>query len=299
MRGWRGAWMWVCAVVAVAAVAGCRREPNYSQATPDDVIQSAKLMVKNGRADRLTDLIYAENPDMRGLYQRLGRLLRSVQTLGLTLNEKFPKEVAELRAKAEQAAKDGRAGNLFGRLTGEARRSARRAASGEQGNPGEAADSAFKQILTDPYGWLNEQSSQLATTPINDDMAAVTWAGKPVLPPLGLVLKKDGGKWFLVLPTNVPGVSGFMPKTKDEYAIWASLIKTFENAVVELDQEVRRGDIRSLDEVSRKAGEKAFVPAAIAFIAYNRAIEVRKEEARKAKARTPATPAEAGPPGGA
>ncbi|MCC6675529.1 MAG: hypothetical protein IT436_00160 [Phycisphaerales bacterium] len=300
MRGWRGVG-WVAAALAVVLAAGCRREPSYSQASADEVIQSAKLMVKNGRADRLTDLIYAENADMRGLYKKLGGMLRSAQTLTLTLNEKFPKEVAALRAKAEQAAKDGKGSGLFGRLTGEARRGARRAATGERPNQGDAMDSAFKQILTDPYGWLDENSSKLATTPINDDMAAVTWDGKPVFPPLGLVIKKDGEKWFLVLPTNLPGVSGFMPKTKDEFAIWRSLIRTFDNAVVELNEDVKTGKARSLDDVARKAGEKAFVPAGIAFIAYGRAVEVRKEEARKqkAKAAAPAAPdAGAAPAGG-
>lgn len=293
MRGWRGAWV-LGAVVALAFSAGCRREPSYSQASPDAVIQSAKLMVKHGRADRLTDLLYAENADMRGVYQRLGVMLRSVQKLALTLNEKFPKEVEELRIKAEKAAKEGRAGSLFGRLTGEARRSARRSVTGERLNPGEAMDTAFKQVLTDPYGWLDEQSSQLTTTPISDELAALMWNGKPVLPPIGLVLKKDGEKWYLVLPTNLPGVSGFMPRTKDEYAIWGSLIRTLDNAVVELEKDVRSGKARSLDEVSTKAGEKAFVPAALALLAYNRAVEVRKEEARRQKAET----AERAPGGG-
>lgn len=283
---------------AVMMVAGCRREPAYSQATPDDVVQSAKLMVKNGRADRLSDLIYAENADMRALYQKLGRLMRSAQRLAVTLNEKFPKEVAELRAKAEKAAKEGKGSGLLGRLTGEARRSARRAATGERPNQGDAMDSAFKQILTDPYAWLDEHSSKLSTLPVNDDMASVLWDNKPVLPPLGLVMKKDAGKWYLVLPTNLPGVSSIMPKTKDEFAIWGSLIRTFDNAFIELDRDVRSGKTRSVDDVARAAGEKAFVPAAIGFIAYGRAVEIRKEEARKQRAKAAEAPAPAPDPGG-
>lgn len=299
--GWRGVGLALAAAVVFAA--GCRREPNYSQASADAVIQSAQLMVKNGRADRLTDLVYAENEDMRGLYRRLGGMLKSAQSLALTLNEKFPKQVAELRAKAEQAAKDGKAAPLFGRLTGEARRTARRAATGDRPNSGDMMDSAFKQVLIDPYAWLDENSTKLGTTPINDEMAAVTWGGKPVFPPVGLVIKKDGEKWYLVLPTNLPGVSGFMPKTKDEYSIWASLIRTFDNVVKELEQDVKSGKSRSLDDVARKAGEKAVVPAGIAFLAYGRAVEVRKEEAKKAKAaaggQAPAVPAGSPAGGGA
>lgn len=274
----------VWAVLAMAALLpACRREPSYSQATPDDVIQSAKLMAKNGRADRLTDLIYADNEDMRGLYKRLGVLLGSVQKLAVTLNEKFPKEVAELRAKAEQAAKEGKASSLMSRLGGEARRSAQRAARGEQ-NSGDAMNATLKQLLTDPYGWLNENSSKLTSSPVNDELVAVLWDGKPIMPPLGLVMKKSGEKWYIVLPTNLPVVSGFMPKTKDEFSIWGSLIRTFDNAVVELNKDVKTGKIRSVEGVAREAGEKAFVPVAFGLIAYNQAMEARKKETRRLEA---------------
>lgn len=267
----------------VLAVAGCRREPTYSQATPDDVVQSAKLMVKAGRADRLTGLLYAENEDLRVLYTKLGRLLRSVQELALVMNEKFPKEIQELRAKAEQAANEGKATSLLGGLTGEARRSARRAARGEERNPGDALNATLKQLLADPYGWLDEHSSKLSTAYISDEASAVLWDRKPVFPPLGLVMKKDGDRWFVVPPTNMPVLSSVMPKTKDEFTIWGSLVRTVDNAVQEVTRDVKAGKLRSLDEVARAAGEKAFVPVGIGVIAYGRAVEIRKQEARQAQ----------------
>lgn len=290
MRGReRGMWMRAMAMAAVAAVVltGCRRAPNYSQATPDDVLQSAAQMVKNGQAARLTDLIYADNPDMRGLYQRLGILFGSVQKLALTLNEKFPKEVQALKDKAVQAAKDGKATSLLAQLSGQARRSARQAREGERTNPGDAMDMAFKQLLADPYGWLNENAGKLSTTPINDEVAAVLWDGKPIMPPVGLVMKKDGPKWYVVLPTNLPGISTVIPKSKDEFAIWGSLIKTVDNAVIDLTKDVKTGKIRSLDEVSRKAGEKAFVPIGIGILAYSRAMDARKHETKKPEIKKP------------
>lgn len=288
--GWRidRLLVWAVLVVGALLLPACRREPSYSQATPDDVLQSAQRMAKNGRADRLTDLIYADNDDMRGLYKRLGVLLGSVQKLAVTLNEKFPKEVAELRAKAEQAAKEGKASSLMSRLGGEARRSAQRAAQraarGGQQNSGDAMNTTLKQLLTDPYGWLDENSSKLTSSPVNDELVAVLWDGKPIMPPLGLVMKKSGDKWYIVLPTNLPVVSGFMPKTKDEFSIWGSLIRTFDNAVVELNKDVKTGKIRSVEGVAREAGEKAFVPVAFGLIAYNQAMEARKKETRRAEA---------------
>ena len=253
----------------------CDRAPSYSQATPTDVIRSAAQMVKDNRADLLPNLLYAENDEMRRLYRALGTFLKHTQELAQSLQTKFPEEVNKLKKQGEEAAKKGQATTLFGQL-------------------GQAFNAALKRIFVDPYGSLDDGVERLSTTPINDDVAAIMVDGKPMLAPLGLTMRRvktdDREIWAVVPPLNIPGVANFVPKTKEEFQIWGSLIKTFDNVVVDLTKDVNSGAMKSLDDVSKKAGEKAFIPAAMTVFAYTQAMEARKKAAQKAAQSTPQAP---------
>lgn len=275
----RGLFRWVAGALLVAALgaspAGC--DNGYSQKTPDDVIKTARLMVERGDADRLTDLIYAENKQFRALLDQLGAVFGDMETLAQAVAKKYPDEVAKLKKDAEDAAARGEASSLFARLAGAGTRRVR----GQGG--GEAQDQfnkLVKALFADPYAFLRDNSGKLTTTSIDDDRAAVLWEGKPVFPPLGLLLQRQHGKWYMVLPTNLPGVSSVMPHNDDEYEIFGAIIESIDNMVVDLTDDVREGKARDLEEVSRKAGEKAFIPVALAAFAYSQAVEARKKEQR-------------------
>lgn len=275
-------------LLALFLAAGCGDRGGYSQATPDDVLVTARLMVERGQAERLTDLVYAESDQMRDLYRRVGTLLGSLQELGSSIQDAFPEEVAEIKRQAEEAAKKGQASSFISQIMGGGGggRGGRRR-NRDPGADGRAAFNNFaKAFMADPYGWLSragkEGRQRLTTVGIADDTAALLWDGQPVFPPIGMAMKLEGEKWCVVLPTHLPGVSGFMPRTQDEYAIWGSLIVTFDQVLRELAADVKSGRAGSLKQVAELAGEKAFIPAAMVFFAYSQALEARQKQAPRA-----------------
>lgn len=268
MRG-----LWAALACLGLVVAGCGREAEYSQETPDDVVRSAVAMVRDGRASRLDDLFYAEDERMRATLTQLGELLGRLQELAAAVKERFPEQIADLRARAAEAATDGEAGQLILSLGGRSR------ARGERGGD-EAMNDVLTAFLADPYGWLEQGGERLGTMLITDDMASVTLDGKPVFPPIGIMLRREGDKWYVVLPTNLPGLSQYMPRSDVEWSIIGSFFKTMSKSVEELTGDVRAGRIAGIKDLGDKLGEKAMVPAMITFMSYSREMDVRRRRER-------------------
>ncbi len=275
--------VFVLGMVAALVVASCSRTDGYGQESPDAVLRTARLMVEQGRADRLTTLIHAENEDWARLMRRLGVMLGNLQKLGLALQEAFPKEIAELKAQAEEAAKKGQATGLLQQFTGQRSpfRGRRGTSREEQKRRQDAINAAIRRLFADPYAFLEDNAGRLTTTMVSDDVAAVLWDGRPVLPPVGLSMKREVVKgrerWYFVLPTNLPYASMFMPRNEDEFKMFGSLIATMDNVVLDLTKDVKERRVASLNEVASKAGEKVLIPAAMVFYAYGKAIEARNK----------------------
>ena len=274
---------WTAAAATALLLVGCDKGPDRS--TPEGTIAAARWAVERGEARRIGDYIFADNEETRRLFRRLGVFLGTVQQLGQTIQEKFPAEVAGLKAAAEQAAAEGKATSLVSQLTsqmrpGRGRRSGPPAMAGDD-SARQAFDNALKGLFADPYGWVRESEKRLTTTFLTDTSVALLWDEKPILPPIGMVMRRDDkdGRWYFALPTNLPGVSNFMPKTKEQFEIFGGLIKVFDQVVVDLRNDIDEGRLTTLDEVSRAAGEKTFLPAALTVFAYARLTESQKKEA--------------------
>lgn len=283
-------------VLVMIAATACSRSDGYSQESPDALLKTAVLMVEQGRADRLTTLIYAENEDWKMLLRRLGVTLGHLQELGTTLQASFPKEIADLKAQAEVAAKKGQTTGLLQQLTGgkspfQRRGKAAAPSREEQKRQQDSINAAIRRLFADPYAFLRESSGHLSTVPVTDDLAAVLWDGQAVLPPIGISMKREtvkgGDRWYFVLPTNLPFLANYMPRTKDEFKVFGSLIATLDNVVVDLTRDVREKKVASLNEAANKAGEKVLIPAAMVFYAYNKAVEARAKQAPAVKAPGP------------
>lgn len=271
--------------LCIGLAGGCSRK--LPRDTPEATIASARQVVLDGHADRLRDFLYADDAEMKKLYARVGRLLLNVQKLGVSIQEKFPKESAQLKADAEESVKQGKPVGLLAQMSalmpsgGRNRGLANAADPARQQEARKAFDEALKRLFADPYSFLRESDGKLAAVSIGDDLAALTWEGKPVLPPIGMVMRKDvDGRWYFMLPTNLPGISGFMPKSKDQYQILGGLVQVFDNVVIDLRRDVDSGAVKSMDELARRAGEKAFVPAAIGFFAYAKYQDEAKHAAK-------------------
>lgn len=270
----------VLAALMLGVFGGCDNSAGYSQDTPEDVIRTARLMVERGDVRRLPNLVYADTPEMRKILNRMGVFFENLRVLGIELNKAFPEDIAAIRAEAEKSAAGGKATSLLSALSGNGGMAALMRPRGP-GNTPSAGEEMFnrfaKEFFSDPFAFLEKGSERIGTAFVADDKRALLFDEQPILPPIGLVLQRQEDKWFLVLPTNLPGVSNFMPRTKEEFSIWGSLITTFDKAIIDLTKDVRDRSLPSLDQVARKAGEKAFIPAAMVVFAYTRAIDARNK----------------------
>ncbi|MEM7755447.1 MAG: hypothetical protein AAF297_07400 [Planctomycetota bacterium] len=296
---------WLVLSVLVAALWGCdRRDTAYDLGTPEGTIEAATGMVAEGRADRLSELIEADSPEMRSLLNQFGRMLGELQRLGEAVEANFPEQVAAMRAEAEAAAAEGQAATLIDRLTGaparrgsfgvnaisgddlglntggEARES--RGSVFDRGRPSGSQRARFnrlaQEVLIDPYAWLEDGRGRLDTAYVSDGMVALTWDDKTLLPPFGVVLVENEGAWRLVLPTRYPGVREIMPRTADEYAVWGSMVRTLEHVVVDLRRDVERGRVTTLSGLADAAVEKVAIPAALVAFAFSEVMQERRSE---------------------
>jgi hypothetical protein len=233
--------------------------------------------------------VYAENPDMRKLLNTLGRMTGHLEELAKEINTRYPQETAELAKKAEEAAKQGKSTSLIGQLGQQGRRQGGRRnrtakpseRPGERQEQREQFDDAITRLFADPYSFLRDNQGRLTTAYLTDDSVALLWDGKPVLQPIGMVMNKaEDGKWYFVLPTNTPGISGFMPKTPEQYKLMGQMVAVLDKVVIDLRKEVASGQHSSLESVSRRAGEMTFLPAVLTFYAYTKL----RDEQRKAEA---------------
>lgn len=291
MAGRLGRVTWILAALLAAAWAvglgGCNRKRTYSQATPDDVIRSAVEMVKNKDTKRLGDLVYADTPEMRFFLDRLGELFGRMQVLAAAVEKRFPAEMAELKQKAADAAAAGKVDPLLAAISSGVTGGGRRGGGGRLGGgppmDENAAQDLVNQLFADPYGWLERNATRLSTLQTTDDTATVMLDNKPIIPGVGLPLRLEGGKWYIALPTNFPGVSAVMPRSREQWSILVSVVKVLDRTVQEMTTDVEQGKVATLDSLAKKAREKAVLPGVIAFAAYGREIEVRTRVERRLK----------------
>ncbi|MBZ0173539.1 MAG: hypothetical protein K8E66_14240, partial [Phycisphaerales bacterium] len=237
----------VAITLILFALAGCSRDDRpYTATTPDETLDSAQKMIVNGEADRLVELVYAEDDQTRAFLDQVGRLLGSVQELARAVEQRFPDELARFRAEAAQAAAGGNASPLLTRLVSAGRQRNREFGASQIDREGLTIDTGteaaprrpgfmqgprteserklindiLKQLLADPYRWLAEGRDKLGVVYISDDTVSLTWEDRPVLPPFGLVLIQRGGDWCLVPPTSNPIVKKIMPRNDDEWFVW-------------------------------------------------------------------------------
>lgn len=262
-----------------ALLAGCGDK--FDRTTPEGTILAAQDAVMSGNAQRLGRMIYYENEDQKKLMARLGIFLGNLGDLGVSVQTKFPDEVKALADRTEQAAKEGKATGLFSQLAQQmGGTTGRRRPPAATNNQRGAFDDALKQLFADPYSWAADAETRLTTSPINDNSVALLWDGKPVLAPVGMTMRRgDDDLWYFVLPTKVPGLSGFMPRTKEQYKVFGSVIHTFDRLVIDLKNDVEGGRVSSLEDLSSKAGEKALPPVLMTFYAYGNLLEQQKKQA--------------------
>jgi hypothetical protein len=255
--------------MAALLLAACDPPPRTSQSTPEAALDSAVELVESGHAEKLTDLVYADTPRLRALLDSLGVLLGHMGDLAEAVQQHCPEEVERLKAAADERVQAGSIESLF-------------AGFGIGGDKGGDAGRVLARIYADPYGWLRRGADRISFVTLTDDTAMIHFDDHPALSVLGISMKLEKGKWYLQLPTNLVGK--YMPRTEEQWRILESVIQVFDGTARDLTSKVRGGDIRSLSQLGDTAEERLLIPAAIAFGAYAKEIDVR-EHAEKAMRR--------------
>lgn len=252
---------------------GGRSRIEYPRSTPEEALESAWAMVRDRNAERLSELLYSDSDEMRAVLARLGRLFGNLQALAAEINEAFPEEVAQLRANALRSDKG------LEEMFQESRGRGRQGAGGQMNRQDaeRASQELFRLLLADPFGWIERNRERVTAIKLSDDTAAVQVDGKPAMG-IGMLMKRSESGWQIELPLNVPMVTRYLPRNREEWEIVASMIQVFDNAVLELRSDVRGGRASDVQDVAKLAGEKSAVPVLICFIAYNRAMEARERE---------------------
>jgi len=271
----------LASAAVVATLLSACSDPSMTQDTPQATIQTASRLVQENKAKFLPRLIDADEPDMRRLLDRFGVLLGNVQTLAAEAQRAFPEEVKKLRDSAAESAKAAAANPkaqsglsaLFGGMAGGSMGGRR----GPDKAREQAAQDLLKRLFADPYAWLRDNAQRLSTTPISEGVEGLQWDGKPVIPGVGLMMTRRDGKWYFAVPRNAPLVGPYLPHDANGYKVWGSLIVIVDNTVKELIADLRAGRVRSLEELSGRAGEKAFIPIAIGFFAISKLNEPEKK----------------------
>lgn len=271
--------------VIVAALAfvllmggGCKRASTYSQDTPDDVLKSAVAMVKNNETRRLTELVYADSPEMRALLRRLGLLMQDMQELSKASAQRWPTEFQKLQDDAAAAAADPKNKGLIAQFMA--------AGMGGSSGPPRAPNAdevraAFSAFLADPYGWLDRGASRLTTSKVADDIAVVLLDGQPVIPVIGLTMRKDGERWYVVLPTSMPPLSGYMPRTRQQWSILGSVLTVLDNAAKASTDDVRAGKVADIKNLTDKYQDKVLIPLVMAIGPYAKELDVLQRTDRR------------------
>lgn len=273
--------------LTVLALASCSRDPGYSQQTPDSTIATAKQMVRDGKAGLLVKLIHSDDENMSRCLNRLGHTLTSLQALAIELARSFPEDVRKLRDDAaKQASKQGISG-IARSLTGG--RSGRR-----EGAQNDAMNTTLTRLFASPFEVLEEEGSNLTALQLDSQTYSLLYKGGPIVPGVPLLLRMNpkDKRWYFVLPTDLPILSGYFFKTPEAWRVYTGLIATLDNIVKDLTQDVRDGKVKSLNDTARVAGEKAFTSLPFAAIALDRLIAAeRKTRGLSAPAAVPPTPA--------
>lgn len=269
----------VCVCVVIASV-GCGRKRTYSQATPEDVVKSAVEMVKGNDAGQLPNLVYADSEEMRALMDRVGVLFQHLQELSRAASKRWPEEYAQMQADALKSATEKTPGLLGMMAQAGGGRGARRAGAGQ--NPDQIRD-MFNAVLADPYGWIDRNASRLSAIKTTDDLGAVLVDGEPAIPVIGLPLKKDGDKWYVALPTNMPPISSFWPRTRQQWVILNCFVQVIDNAVVSVTKAVEEGQVGNIKQLTDKLQEKAIFPGMLVLAPYGKEIDVRERADRRVK----------------
>jgi hypothetical protein len=225
--------------LATIGLAGCGgSDLPYDTSTPEAVIESARLMVENGDADRLPELIHIDARDITyedGVTEasaiaevkgKLSELLGRMWRVGEVLQERFPDETIDSLDEAISLV-EGAGGGDWTDIVG--------------------------QVLADPFGWLEDQESKLEILDLGDGTAAILWDDEPALGGFVAMIETDDG-WRASVPIELVRDTEYWPNTRHEWSVIASMLLSIENGLEDFENQVANDEFTSLSQAAAGAG---------------------------------------------
>lgn len=223
-----------CAALVLATATGCRK-PRYDSSTPEKAIDAMAQMVKDERPELLPTMLWIEPREItftdgvteasaiEDVKRKSGDMLAQLWRVSKKLRTRYPTEVDAELAKG---------GTWATRLGG---------------------GDAFAAVMSDPFGWLDQNRSRLAVEDLGDGTATFSIDGKPVLGGvLTMAETKDG--WRITFPAQLLRSSEYFPDTREEWAVLAYLMIALENALTDFEHELDTGKFATLSAASERAG---------------------------------------------
>ncbi|MEE2896140.1 MAG: hypothetical protein VX726_10425 [Planctomycetota bacterium] len=238
-------------LLATLLLSGCGRQ-DYDTSTPESVLASARLMIENGDADRLPELMHFDARDItfedgvteasaiEDVKGKLAELLGRLWTIGEELQARFPDESLDTLQEAVVMV-DG-------------------------GDEGDWTD-IVGQLLSSPYQFLDEGQDRIEILDLGDGTAAILWDDEPALGGFVAMLETDGG-WRASVPIELVRDTEYWPKTRWEWSVVASMLLSIENALEDFEASVRNDEFRSLSQASASAGRIVGESAVVQGIIY-------------------------------
>jgi len=243
---------------------------SYDQSDAQAVVDSLAKMLEKGDVGKIPTLIYAEDDQKRLMLDRCGYLLDRLQNLSDSIKETYPDEVDELLNKAKETAEE--------KVAEEGRRRDRESQWMSQ----------FGQLMTDPFGVLEEQMQRVEVVVLDDERSAVTFDGKPAFGGIGLMIRQgEDNKWYFELPQTLPVLGAKMPQTEQEWQILGAMLKTIAKGIEWAEDDIESGDCETLDEVWRDVMENTWPGLAMQYLVYEQALDMRGKQKDETKKQPP------------
>lgn len=204
----------------------------YDTSSPEAALEAVRLMVVEGRADLLPQMIELEARDVtfddgvteasaiNDVKQKAGEMLARLWRVSLKIRDRWPKQVdRELRRAAE----------------------------------GADIEDTVARILVDPFAALDAQRGRLAVEDLGDGTAAMLWDGEPVLEGL-LQMKETPAGWRVEMQVEALRANRYWPDTRHEWAVVASMMLAVENSLEHFERELDEGKFKDLAAASSRVG---------------------------------------------
>lgn len=237
-----------CALVAgLPLAAGCSR-PAYDASTPEALLDSIQVAVREGRLEDLPGFLEIAARDIEfddGVTEasaigdvkgKLSDMLGQLGRVSSKLKARFGGEERKAKTEADRLA--DRFG--FGPIV--------------------------ERLMTEPFAILDESRAKLSAEDLGDGTAAFLYEDEPIAGGF-IALVETGDGWRVTVPVELVQSNEYWPQTRYEWAVLASLMLAVENSLSMFEDELDAGKFRTIaqatERVGRLLGESVIVQSVI------------------------------------